>query len=311
MNNSLTVNKTGHPTHASFFGAAKSRPSLPKEEVTSWINFAMKTTSGALFSVLLGLTTLSSALDQPKGHVRRLKNDKNDKNDENDKNEPNWAFWEPGFCESQLDQCNSQIEQQENQYPWIQMQEILARVDADDDSPIASLSKSIANLSTIDYSTIPSELEAATGSDNTDAILALQQATEALTEMDKQGALNIPGVFPDISFQPILDAIALALSSMVAIASGSLQSIFFELQEFSQFLRLTFSGPIFVFGLASVVARAMLPVLNSALSVLTGRDVNLTYFCPSQLVGCSLEALTRFMVITIGGTVLALAPGGG
>ena len=222
---------------------------------------------------------MSSAIEPPQSHTRRAQD----------------YFWQQGFCENQLQQCSTQIEWQKESYPWIQMEERLALVDADENGAIAALRQIIANYAEVDYAGVPE----ISGSDKSEAIQVLQEALDSL------GRLDVVGLVSDALWST-LGAVENAIASIVTVFGNSVLGGLYEVQDILQFLRILVLPPVALFTVLTTAARPLIALVNSAYSLLTGDDlVESSPLCFTDLFGCSLEMLSRYLIITVTGAVLS------
>ena len=229
---------------------------------------------------------MSSAIEQPQTQTRRVAEGQ--------------FFWQPGFCENQLTQCSWQIEKQKGLYPWIQMEEMLARFDAVEDGTIAALRQLIANFAAVDYSDVPNAVGTLADIDDAEAIHALQQASDQLNGIDFFSAL------PE-ELWSTLDAIENAIVSIASLLGSAALAGIYAVQDTLQFLRLIVAPPVAIFTVIQGVGKSLVALMNSVFSLLTGRDEIVGYsFCAAELFGCSLEILSRYLIITVTGAVLSI-----
>ena len=268
----------------------------------------MKTIRTALVLLLCGPATLSLALGHPGSYIRDLKTENN---------RDLQQFWEPGFCQAQLDQCSATVSTQEISFTWPAIDDLLSGItgffsdnDNDDDWDydyeyeyvLEGLRRSVATFSGVDSAELSSALKTlATPSQPFNTEL-LEDAFNQLTSADlfagfPQANLAMAGVFDNV-----LTVISFYLERAGDLVFATVR----EVRNLTQFLRVLSVPPIAFLGVVASVTNGLVAIANSLIRMYSadaGTDLS---FCPSELIACSLEMIGRSLVITLTETIADL-----
>ena len=249
-----------------------------------------------LVPYFFGLLSFVSGFEQPESRIHNLKSP-SDRDLQ--------AFWESGFCQAQLAQCQYTVGSQKNSFPWPQIDGLLSGILGQDDEYyylVEGTRQTIADLATVDFNEIPASFEELAENSDPSVVEALQDSTLQLKN------LNVFTDFPNGAIDAFLDLVVFTLDNInllleddinVQFVVNGINSLFFFIRESSL-------PPFNFLSMFATMTTGVLTLVNTLLPYVTGDETSKIEFCPADLISCTLEMLTRYVVIAASDTVLSI-----